>query len=181
MDSGCVLVAYASAHHSTEEIATTIADTLRGVGLEVDLRPADEVRDVKPYRAVVLGSAVYMLRWLKPALDVLRRRQADLAARPTWLFGSGPLGETPETADPSIVPPPRDVAELARRIGARAYTNFGGRLTADTPGAIEALMIRAGLVGDWRDLERVRAYAAGIAADLADTAADLAATPAAAG
>lgn len=166
MDGGWVLVAYASAHHSTEEIAAAIADTLHSGDLEVDLRPAGEVRDVTPYRAVVLGSAVYMLRWLKPALDLLRRRQADLAARPTWLFASGPLGETPETADPSIVPPPRDVAELARRIGARAYTTFGGRLAADTPGVVEGLMIKAGLVGDWRDFDRVRGFAAGIAAEL---------------
>ncbi len=166
MATGRVLVAYASAHHSTEEIAATIAGTLREAGLEVDLRPAEEVRDVTPYGAVVLGSAVYMLRWLKPAMDLLRRRQADLAARPTWLFASGPLGDTPETADPSLMPPPRDVAELVRRIGARTYTTFGGRLGADTPGVIEALMIRAGLVGDWRDLERVRGFAAGIAGEL---------------
>lgn len=166
MVAGRVLVAYASAHNATQEIAAMIAATLRDAGLQVDLRPAVEVRDVTPYAAVVIGSAVYMLRWLKPASDLLRRRQADLAARPVWLFGSGPLGESPETADPSIVPPPRDVADLARRIDARGYATFGGRLAGDTPGVVEALMIRAGLVGDWRDFGRIRGWAAGIAAEL---------------
>jgi menaquinone-dependent protoporphyrinogen oxidase len=54
-----VLVTYASKHGSTKEIAERIAATLRRSGIETDLQPVEAVRDVEPYAAVVLGSAIY--------------------------------------------------------------------------------------------------------------------------
>jgi menaquinone-dependent protoporphyrinogen oxidase len=61
-DQGKVLVAYASKYGATAGIAEAIAATLRQEGLEADARPAQEVRDLGGYRAVVLGSPVYMGR-----------------------------------------------------------------------------------------------------------------------
>ena len=43
-----VLLAYASTHGSTQEIATAIAATLTERGLVVDLRPVREVRTLGP-------------------------------------------------------------------------------------------------------------------------------------
>ena len=86
-----VLVAYGSKFGSTAEIAQAIGTTLRVAGLEVDVKPAREVRSLEPYRAVVLGSAVYMARWRRDAMRLLRRR-GNLAQR-EWVFSSGPVGE----------------------------------------------------------------------------------------
>jgi len=55
-----VLVAYASKHAATAGIAEKIGQVLREAGLPADVLPAGRVRDLTPYRAVVLGSAVYM-------------------------------------------------------------------------------------------------------------------------
>jgi menaquinone-dependent protoporphyrinogen oxidase len=68
-----VLVAYASKRGSTVEIAEAVADVLRQADLEVDCRAAGDVAALKPYDAVVLGSAVYMKRWQGDARHFLRR------------------------------------------------------------------------------------------------------------
>jgi menaquinone-dependent protoporphyrinogen oxidase len=52
-----VLVAYASKRGSTAEIAAAVAKTLSETGLEVDCLGSDNISDISPYDAVVLGSA----------------------------------------------------------------------------------------------------------------------------
>src|SRR4051794_41912923 len=78
-----VLVAYASKHRSTAEIAEVIADELREQGVGVDLREAGAVEDLSSYAAVVLGSAGYMKRGGRAARRLLRR------------VGKPPRGGTP--------------------------------------------------------------------------------------
>src|SRR3954447_17805409 len=58
-----ILVAYASEHGATREIAEHIGRALGDAGLDVDVRDADDVNDVAPYDAAVIGSAVYMRPW----------------------------------------------------------------------------------------------------------------------
>jgi menaquinone-dependent protoporphyrinogen IX oxidase len=93
---GRLLVAFATKHGSTGEIARTI-----GAGLaEVDVLLVEQVERIDNYRAVVVGSGVYMNRWLKPGTDFLKRFRRTLAARPIRLLSSGPAGgtETPTAA-----------------------------------------------------------------------------------
>src|SRR5215510_2394587 len=89
-----VLVAYASKHHSTAEIAEEIGKIIRYTdGLEVDVREVSTVTDLSPYGAVVLGSAVYMGQWQPAAAEFLKVHERELAQRPVWLFSSGPTGK----------------------------------------------------------------------------------------
>jgi menaquinone-dependent protoporphyrinogen IX oxidase len=64
-----VLIAYASKHSSTQEIAERIAAKLRLQGCEAEVRPVGEVANVKSYSGIVVGSAVYFGRWLAEATD----------------------------------------------------------------------------------------------------------------
>ena len=84
-----VLVAYASKHGATEEIAEVIADQLRQDGHPVDCMPVGEVDSLDPYEAIVVGSAVYMKRWRPEAKHFLKRSGAVLVSRPFWVFSSG--------------------------------------------------------------------------------------------
>src|SRR5215207_6285463 len=104
-----ILVAYASKHGSTAEIAGAVAEALSATGLHVDCREAAEIGSLHPYDAVVLGSAVYMKRWRREARRFLRRHAAELAERPFWIFSSGPVGD-PANDDPGWVEPPRTIA-----------------------------------------------------------------------
>jgi menaquinone-dependent protoporphyrinogen oxidase len=161
-----VLVAYASRHHGTEEMAAEIAAALRQAGFEVDLRAAADVLTIEPYGAVIVGSAVYMFHWERPALELVRRERRALAERRVWLFSSGPVGDGKSTRHPETVPHPDGVDELADEIGAAGRAMFGGRVDPDQGGLAMAIMARAGLEGDWRDLPRVRSWATEIAAAL---------------
>lgn len=160
-----VLVAYASRHEATAEIAAAIAGELNAAGCEASVVEARTVTRLPDIDAVIVGSALYLGRWDDSALELVRRERAALAAMPTWLFSSGPVGDGKATARPERLPQPEEVAALAEEIGARA-TTFGGRVDADDDGFDLQIMASAGLAGDWRNFGRIRAWARGIAADV---------------
>jgi menaquinone-dependent protoporphyrinogen oxidase len=151
-----VLVTAASRHEATAEIAAAIRDRLVADGLTVDLVAPHEVMDLDGYDAVVLGSAVYMGRWLEPARDLVNRLAEDLQARPVWLFSSGPVGDPP--APDEDVPELEDLLALS---GARGYARFGGRVERGRLGPVERTVMRAFRVpdGDNRDWDSVAAWA----------------------
>jgi menaquinone-dependent protoporphyrinogen oxidase len=167
-----ILVAYATRHGSTGEIAETIGQRLREHGHAVDVRHANEVRDVTDYDAVVIGSAVYMFHWQRDAMDLVKRHERALRARPTWLFSSGPTGGSEETDaaleqlrhSATAFPAPKDVAQRMARIGAKGHATFAGKAGVEMGGFFERWMPK----GDWRDFDAVRGWADGIAAELKD-------------
>jgi menaquinone-dependent protoporphyrinogen oxidase len=126
-----VLVAYASKHGSTQEIAERIAEKLRQLGKEAEARPVDAVADPGNYEALVVGSAVYYGSWLKEATEWVRRTQAVLAQRPVWLFSSGPLGTELKDAEQQ----PKEMAEFQQAIRPRDEQIFFGALDHNRSGA----------------------------------------------
>ena len=158
-----VLVAYATKHGSTREVAEEIGRVLRQRGLDTDVAEARLVRDLAPYGAVVLGSALYAAHWQRDANRFVARHLAALQARPVWLFSTGPLDRS---ADAGLLPAPPSVAITTDPIGARAHRVFGGRLLAATPG-LDPQVLATHPVGDFRDWAAIRAWAQGIAAALA--------------
>jgi menaquinone-dependent protoporphyrinogen oxidase len=92
-----ILVAYATKHGSTKEVAERIALTLRLRGHAAEERPAAEVKDVSVYGAVVLGGSLYMGRWHEDARRFLMRHRQALAELPVAIFALGP--RTLEEAD----------------------------------------------------------------------------------
>src|SRR5688500_15243995 len=86
-----ILIACATRHGSTAEIAAEIADVLRRnvPDAVVDLRDAAKAGEVAGYDAAVIGSAVYMGRWLPAARDLVEGHREVLSAMPVWLFSSG--------------------------------------------------------------------------------------------
>jgi menaquinone-dependent protoporphyrinogen oxidase len=157
-----VLVAAASRHGATAEIAVEIgvvlAARLRDAGLlaEVDVRSARTVRRVAGYQAVVLGSAVYQGQWLEPVHRLVAANRADLATIPVWLFSSGPVGDPPRPAGD-----PDDVPGLCAAVGAYGHRVFPGRLRRRGLGPLERLVVAAmgAPDGDFRDWPAVRGWA----------------------
>jgi menaquinone-dependent protoporphyrinogen oxidase len=85
-----VLVAYASKHGTTREVAEAVAGTLQELDFRVAVMEAAQVRDVTPYDAVVVGGGLYMGRWHTDASHLLKRHRSELAAKPLAVFGMGP-------------------------------------------------------------------------------------------
>src|SRR5690349_11625670 len=86
-----LLVAYATKHESTHEVAKAIADRLQALGLRAELRAARDVESLSDYDAVVLGGALYAGRWHRDARRFLARHRDALSALPLAVFAMGPL------------------------------------------------------------------------------------------
>jgi menaquinone-dependent protoporphyrinogen oxidase len=157
-------IVVASRYGSTRRIGETIAEELTAAGRPVTFFDADEVEGFGQFDAVVLGSAIYAGRWLKPARKLLRDRAGELAQRPTWLFSCGPLGDPPMPEDPT----PPAVAAAMDEVRPRDHAIFGGRLDRKLLKRRERLLVDAlhAPDGDFRDWGRIRAWAASIAGEL---------------
>ena len=165
--------ASASRHGATDEIAAVIGDALRRAGLRVTVSSPDRVATLDGCDAVILGSAVYIGRWLEPARRFIERHQAALACRPVWLFSSGPIGDPPRPQED-----PAEVGALLAATRARAHRVFPGKLDRRALGGGEKLVASAVRApeGDYRPWPEIDAWAESIARALREPA--LAATPA---
>lgn len=81
-----VLVTYASRTGSTAEIAEAVGNTLTQNGAQVDLRPMQDVKDLSPYSAVVVGSAIRKSTWLPEAMKFIQDHRAELARKRVATF-----------------------------------------------------------------------------------------------
>lgn len=77
-----VLVTAASRHEATREIAEAIAGGLNRRGVDAEARRLDEVVSLDGFAAVVIGSAIYMGRWLKTGREFVSGHAAELSAVP---------------------------------------------------------------------------------------------------
>jgi len=160
-----VLVAYASKYGSTAEMAQKMGEVLRKADMEVGVFSADLVTDVKPYDAVVLGSAVYAGSWMKPVVELLETQEKDLATRPVWIFSCGPTGE----GDPVEIMHgwryPEALEPLLQQIQPRAIAFFHGKIDPEKMYWGEKLIIKAlrARTGDFRDWKAIEAWAQDIA------------------
>ena len=164
-----VLVAAASRHGSTAEIAEEIAAELRGTiratdpQAAVEVRAADQVSSVDGYQAAVLGSAVYLGHWLDSARALVESQQAALSRIPVWLFSSGPVGDPPMPSDEPV-----DVAGLAARVAAREHRLFAGKLGKRGLRFTERAVVVAlrAPEGDFRDWAAIKEWAREVGAAL---------------
>ncbi len=161
-----ILVAYASMHGATGEIAQAIGEELRRTALETDVRVVDDVSDVRPYAAVILGSGIYSGHWRKEAVRFGKRHADELRKRPVWLFDSGPIDASADEGKTTPVP---DATNTAALVSARQHVTFGGQFGPEDVGKFTQKMIGMGdksPYGDFRNFDRIRRWAQGIAGEL---------------
>jgi len=163
-----ILVVYASKYGATAEIAGKIGSVLRQEGLEADVMPVDQLKDLKPYTAVVLGSAVYIGQWRKEAVKFLRENEEALTERTVWLFSSGPAGR----GDPVQLLDgwrfPEKIRAIAGRIRPQDTAVFHGYVDPERLSFVEKFAVKRvkSPVGDYRDWEAIAAWAGKIAGEL---------------
>ncbi len=166
--ANAVLVTYASKYGATKEIAEKIGSVLEQEGVACEIAEASGVSDPGRYRAIVLGSGVYIGKWLKGAVKFLKENEEALAKVPVWFFSSGPTDE----GDPVELVKgwtfPAALKPIAENIGAKDMKVFHG---VNDPGKMSGLhkwMIKKvkAAVGDFRDWDAIVEWAKGIAAEL---------------
>jgi menaquinone-dependent protoporphyrinogen oxidase len=156
-----VLVTYASKHGSTREIAERIASRLNGHGVTADLRPANQVDEIDGYDGIVIGSAVYIGRWMKEATELVERVRPALPGCRVWLFSSGPLGD-----QPGVDPP--QAAQLATSLNVVEHRLFAGAMSKERLSLVERALVKGvkAPYGDYRDWSEIDSWAATIAQQL---------------
>jgi menaquinone-dependent protoporphyrinogen oxidase len=132
----------------------------------VDVRPAKEVTDLSPYRAVVVGSAIHAGKWLPEALSFVRENEGKLRQMPTALFGVGMMiAKDAEKYRDSSATALEPVRQLVNPV---AEGLFGGAVKFGNYSLPMSLGMRIFLAciqmpeGDYRDWDAIRAWADGI-------------------
>jgi menaquinone-dependent protoporphyrinogen oxidase len=163
-----ILIAISSRHRSTDEIGVALTSTLRERGFDVERRAPELVTDLAGYDAVIVGSAVYIGRWLEPARAFVERHAEALRRMPVWLLSSGPLGEPPHPIEE-----PADVRPLMDLIDARGHQVFAGELEKGDLGLGERAIVTVvrAPTGDFRDWPAIRVWAMSIADSLSQVGA----------
>lgn len=164
-----ILVTYASKYGATKEIAQKIGEVLWQAGLNVDVLAVNSIRNLKSYEAVVLGSAIYVGKWQKEAIEFLQANEQILADRLVWLFSSGPTGEGDPVELVEGQRLPAALQPVVDHIQPRDVAVFHGYINPDKINFIEKWAIRS-LVkkpfGDFRDWDAIASWATSVAATL---------------
>ncbi|CAN5495869.1 menaquinone-dependent protoporphyrinogen IX dehydrogenase [soil metagenome] len=123
-----ILILYASSHGHTRTIAQTIADRLRGHGARVQM---GDLKKAPPpscdgFDTIVLGSRIHFGGLDRHLRAFVKRRHAELSAKPSYLFSFGMRA----AYEPRL---PGSNAELDRWCNARAWApvrtqSFAGAL-----------------------------------------------------
>lgn len=166
-----VIVAASSRHGSTAAIASRIARVLsehlsnQWTVERVDPSDLERFNDAD---AVVLGSAVYLGHWMRPATRALAHAK-DAPLLDLWLFSTGPVSDQPSENERVI-----HADELVESGHAVEHMVFAGSLDTSSLAWWERIMIRAvhAVSGDRRDWTAIDAWAESIAAQLTRVDAD---------
>ena len=115
-----ILVTYATNSGSTAEVAKAVMEEIEKSGVQVDILPIAEVRELTSYSSVILGAPM-ILGWHRSALAFLHRNKAALAKMPLAVFVTcmslTSTGETnvrgvPVTVDENLPKPPQNADRL---------------------------------------------------------------------
>src|SRR5512143_1855642 len=80
-----ILVAYATMAGSTAEVAQAVGEGIAKTGLQVDVLPLSEVKNLQAYDGVVVGGPMIM-GWHRGALGFLRKNRDALRHIPLAIF-----------------------------------------------------------------------------------------------
>ena len=137
-----LLVAYASEHGSTQQIAQRISQRLSESQI-VECRPLDEVSSLSGFRAAIIGSAVHNQKWLPSASAWINLHKAELSTIPIVAFSVGAPHSAPSWVRSSLA----ETEELRLRdytrqeLGAKTHALFSGAFRKqDTSHILQAVL-----------------------------------------
>jgi menaquinone-dependent protoporphyrinogen oxidase len=162
-----ILVTYASRTGATAGVAEAIGKTLAESGVQVEVLPVQAVKDLVPYRAVVVGSAIQSGKWLPEAMEFVETNQSALIRLPcaaflvcmTLAIGRGKYRQ-------EVAAWMGPVRQLVRPASEGLFT--GVLDISKVPSLSDRLKFRMSVVmgvwpeGDQRDWEAIRNWASGL-------------------
>jgi menaquinone-dependent protoporphyrinogen oxidase len=163
MSTKSILLAYATRFGSTQEVAETIAASLRQAEFEVDMQLMQEVSTLANYDAIVLGAAIYNAHWHPEAHNFLSRHQEAINQLPVAIFTLGPLSPNEAAKRNSRRQLDKEVAKYPW-LKPVALEIFAGKYDPSKPGL--NFFERFLPARDYRNWDAIRAWANALPAQL---------------
>ncbi len=167
MSARKVLVAYATRCGSTEGVARAITEELVSAGFDADVASVQDVTDLSPYSAAVVGSPIHAGRWLGEARRFLSDNQAILSSMPVACFAlaMSTVGRTGEARKPPMAwfDQPKALVEPVEGI---VFDGACDRSLLSPFWRLLLWLIRTP-EGDFRDWDAIREWARSLPAKLA--------------
>jgi menaquinone-dependent protoporphyrinogen oxidase len=191
-----ILVAYATMAGSTAEVAQAVGEELSKSGLQVDVLPITDVKDLDPYDGLVLGGPM-IVGWHRAALGFLKKHRNALQRIPLAVFvlamsltrtGETSVDGVPVVVDENLPKPPavagrlnfreryarlanyvRPILTATRSIKPMTVGVFGGRLEYGRLkwwAVLFAMLIIQAPARDRRNWAAIRSWAAALPAAL---------------
>jgi menaquinone-dependent protoporphyrinogen oxidase len=191
-----VLVAYATMAGSTVEVAQAVGEEIAKSGLQVDVLPISEVKDLQTYDGVVVGGPMIM-GWHRDGLRLLKKHRQALQNIPLAVFvmaisltqtGDTSVDDVPVYVDEKLPKTPANEEHLNLRERYARLSNylrpiikatrpvkpvrigvFGGRLEYGRLkwwAVLFVMLIIQAPAGDRRNWSAIRSWAAGLPAAL---------------
>ena len=167
-----LLIVYTSRAGATVGVAEAVAEVLRvgevlrGGGAAVDVRPAKEVTDLSPYRAVVAGGAIYMGQWMKDTVKFVDRHRDALSKMPVAYFAVClTMKDDTEENRCTVAAYLDPVREKVPEVEPVSVGLFAGALDPSKLSFLFRTIIKkmAAPEGDFRDWDDIRAWARDLA------------------
>ena len=150
------LVAYGTAAGSTAEVAKAIGEEMQQGGLEVDVRPVEEIQDISGYDGVVIGSAIRIFHLLPKTRKFIRKFKKALKQRPLAYFVvCMTMGEK---TDENIIKTKEFAKPLLDLKEPVSLGLFGGCMDPDKLTGMIAKTMQEQPKEDKRDWEEIRAW-----------------------
>jgi menaquinone-dependent protoporphyrinogen oxidase len=160
-----VLIAYASRCGSTGSVAEAIGEVLCGMGASVDACLVKNVKELSPYQAIIVGSAIRRGKWLTEATAFVKSNQDTLSQLPIAYFVVclTMKDDTPENRD-KVLAYLDPVRKDTPRITAAAVGLFPGVLDFSKLSFMHQAYFKAKVIseGDYRNLPAVKGWASDV-------------------
>ncbi len=158
-----ILVAYTTNAGSTTQAAQAVSEGLSNANTTVDVRRLEEVTDLAPYAAVVIGAPMIM-GWHRTATKFVKQHAAALSRVPVaYFFMARSLTKTGETQidgiplciDPYLAKSPKQADRLSYR---ERYATVGNYLRPALKAAPQVKPVSAGFFGGRLDMYRLKLW-----------------------
>ena len=157
-----VLVTYASKYGSTGGVADAIGKELCSREVAADVLLIKNVRNISSYQAVVIGSAIYMGKWMSEAVDFIKENRDVLRQVPVAYFlVCMTLSQPTEKKRAEVLSYTDPILKAVPEIKPVGIGTFAGALDYNNLSWINKKILKSKETpeGDFRDWSAIRAWA----------------------
>jgi menaquinone-dependent protoporphyrinogen oxidase len=159
-----VLITYASKYGSTGGVADAIGKELCSKGMAADVVLIKNVRNVSSYQGVVIGSAIYMGKWMSEAVDFVKSNKDSMRQVPVAYFlVCMTLSHPTEKKQAEVLSYMDPVLKAVPEIRPVGIGTFAGALDYNNLSWLNKKILKSKGTpeGDFRDWNAIRAWARG--------------------